>query len=141
MGKYFDADEIAKAIQFGWDPSFTTATPCPRDAVTNNSSAVQYPEHVLHYVQKELEFGSLVGPFSLEDFPFKIYRSPFGSVIKVGSEWRRIVVDCSQLSSGINFFIDPRSHRNAPWRLTLPNSMSIIDAIIQTRQRLSLIHI
>ena len=134
MGSYFDADEIAKAIQFGWDPSFTTV-PYPRDAIRNNTSAIQFPEHVLHYVDKEPDFGSLVGPFSMADLPFKIYRSPFGSVIKVGSEWRRIVVDCSQLSSGINFFIDPRSHRGAPWRLTLPNSMSIIDAIIKTRQR------
>ena len=63
MGSYFDADEVAKAIQFGWDPSFTT-NPHPRDSIRNNTSALQYPEHVLHYVDKELDFGSLVGPFS-----------------------------------------------------------------------------
>ena len=134
LGFYFDADEIAKAIQFGWDPSFSTL-PYPKDAVRNNASALQFPEHVLHYVDKELGFGALVGPFHSSELPFQVFRSPFGSVKKIGSKWRRTVTDCSQLSSGINSYIDPRFHRGAPWKLTLPNSMSIIRAILKTRQK------
>ena len=134
LGAYFDADEIAKAIQFGWDPSFTSR-PFPKDAVRNNASALQFPEHVLHYVDKELGFGALVGPFHPSELPFQVFRSPFGSVKKIGSKWRRTVTDCSQLSSGINAYIDPRYHRGSPWKLTLPNSMSIIQAILKTRQK------
>ena len=113
LGFYFDADEIANAIQYGWDPSFTSR-PYPKDATRNNASAMQFPEHVLHYVDKELGFGALVGPFLPSELPFLVFRSPFGSVKKIGSFWRRTVTDCSQLSSGINAFIDPRSHRGAP---------------------------
>ena len=134
LGSYFDADEIAKAIQYGWDPSFTSR-PFPKDAVRNNASALQFPEHVLHYVDKELGFGALVGPFHPSELPFQVFRSPFGSVKKIGSKWRRTVTDCSQLSSGINAYIDPRYHRGSPWKLTLPNSMSIIQAILKTRQK------
>ena len=132
LGSYFDAREIVDAIRYGWDISFSEQ-PNPKDAWRNNSSAMQFPEHVWHYVEKELQFGSLVGPFKPEDLPFKFFRSPFGSVLKKLSKWRRTVTDCSQLEAGINAFINPRYHRGAPWKLTLPNSMSIVRAIMRTR--------
>ena len=94
---------------------------------------MQFPEHVWHYVDKELSFGSLVGPFKIGDLPFKVFRSPFGSVLKTKSVWRRTVTDCSQVEGGINSFIKPRFHRGAPWKLTLPNSMSNVRAIMCTR--------
>ena len=134
MGSYFDASEIADAILYGWDLSFTEV-PFPKDAVRNNASALQFPEHVLHYVEKEVGFGALVGPFEAHELPFRVYRSPFGSVFKPKSKWRRTVTDCSQVSGGINSFIDPRFHRGSPWKLTLPNSASIIRAIIKTREK------
>ena len=86
-----------------------------------------------HYIEQELLFSSLVGPFKPEELPFKFFRSPFGSVLKKLSKWRRTVTDCSQLAAGINAFIDPQYHRAAPWKLTLPNSMSIVRAIMRTR--------
>ena len=134
MGSYFDAGEIADAILFGWDLSFTE-TPFPKDAARNNASALQFPAHVLHYVEKEVGFGALVGPFEAHELPFPFYRSPFGSVDKALSKWRRTVTDCSQVSGGINSYINPRLHRNAPWKLTLPNSASIIRAILRTRAK------
>ena len=134
MAHYFDAEELVAAIKFGWDVSFEVP-PHPKDAWRNNGSAMQFPEHVWHYVSKELAFCSLVGPFKPSDLPFPFFRSPFGTVDKKGSKWRRTVTDCSQIEAGINSFINPRRHRSAPWKLTLPTSMSIVDAIIRTRNR------
>ena len=134
LGAYFDAGEIADAILYGWDLSFTEV-PFPKDAVRNNTSALQFPAHVLHYVEKEVGFGALVGPYEAHELPFPVFRSPFGSVDKIGSVWRRTVTDCSQVTGGINSFINPRFHRGAPWKLTLPNSASIIRAIIRTREK------
>ena len=129
LGTYFDAKEIVDAIRYGWDVSFCEP-PNPKDAWRNNASAMQFPEHVWHYVEKELSFGSLVAPFKMGDLPFKAFRIPFGSVLKVKSKWRRSVTDCSQVEGGINSFINPRYQRGAPWKLTLPNSMSIVRAIM-----------
>ena len=140
LAGYFDAGELVAARSFGRDMSFLEA-PIPKDAQRNNGSAMQFPEHVSHYVKKEVAFGSLVGPFKSSDLPFKVFRSPFGSVFKKSSAWRRTVTDCSQVEGGINSFINPRFHRKAPWKVTLPNSQSIVDAIIRTRELLSLIHI
>ena len=135
MGNYFDADEITAAITYGWDISFTQEKPNPKDAIRNNGSAMQFPEHVDHYIEKEQSFGSIVGPFVPESLPFPFFRSPFGSVLKEKSVWRRTVTDCSQLDSGINSFINPKIHRSAPWKLTLPNSQSIIADIMRVRSR------
>ena len=134
LGSYFDAKEVSDAIIFGWDPSFISP-PQPKDALRNNASALQFPKHVLHYVEKEVGFGALVGPFDPSELPFRIFRSPFGSVFKFASEWRRTVTDCTQVFGGINSFIDPRSHRGAPWKLTLPNSATIVRAILRTREK------
>lgn len=133
LGNYFDANEIVQAIRFGWDMDFVSV-PTPKDASRNNASAMQFPEDTTHYVEKETEFGSLVGPFHPKDLPFPIFRSPFGSVPKPKAKWRRTVTDCSQLDKGVNMFINPRFHRNAPWKLTLPNSAAIVQAILRVRK-------
>ena len=135
LGKYFDAGELVAALYYGWDMDFTVDSPKPKDAIRNNASAMQFPEHVDHYVEKEQIFGSLVGPFEPGSLPFPFYRSPFGSVLKVKSKWRRTVTDCSQLDLGINAYIDPSRHRSVPWKLTLPNSMAIINEIVKVRAR------
>ena len=134
MGNYFDADELVAAIKFGWDIDII-GSPHPKDAERNNASAMRFPEHVSHYVEKEQDFGALVGPFNIKDLPFKIFRSPFGSVFKVHSEWRRTVTDCSQLDLGINAYINPKVYRSVPWKLSLPTSATIIKRIIQVREK------
>ena len=42
--------------------------------------------------------------------------------------------DYSNISYGINSYIDSRWHRSAPWKLFLPNLVSIVRAILQTRK-------
>ena len=134
LGSYFDAEELVAAISFGWDIDII-GNPRPKDAERNNASAMRFPEHVTHYVEKEQSFGALVGPFNIQDLPFEIFRSPFGSVFKALSKWRRTVTDCSQLDSGINAYINPKVHRSVPWKLSLPTSATIIKQIIRTRLR------
>ena len=77
MGSYFDSQELVAAIKYGWDIDLV-GDPHPKDAERNNASAKRFPEHVSHYVEKELSFASLIGPFDIKDLPFRIFRSPFG---------------------------------------------------------------
>ena len=129
---YFDGEEILKMFRYGCDMSFTQ-TPTPKDARWNLQGASLYEKHVQAYVDKELEFGTLVGPFDEGDLPFQTYCSPFNTVFKKNSDIRRTVVDCSQLGLGINAFIDPHLHRGKVWKLTLPNSATIISLIQRSR--------
>ena len=43
-------------------------------------SALQFTEHVSHYVEKEVSFGSLVRTFKFSVLQFKSFRGPFGSM-------------------------------------------------------------
>ena len=131
---YFDADEIVNAFTFGWDVSFTQR-PTPRDAKWNLQGASLFEADVQKYVDQELGFGSLVGPFKEGELPFRTYCSPLNTVFKKNSDTRRTVVDCSQLDAGINSFIDAHMHRGKYWRLSLPNSQSIISRIQRVRAR------
>ena len=131
---YFDEPDITRGFEFGWDVSFT-APPNPKDAKWNLQGASLFQDDVQTYVDQELSFGALVGPFQEGELPFKVFCSPVNTVPKKNSDVRRTVVDCTQLDLGINKFIDAHLHRGKVWKLTLPNSSSIIDLIQRARQR------
>ena len=128
---YFDADEIVRALRYGWDVSFTRE-PQPKSAQWNLQGASLYAEHVQKYVDTESKFGSLIGPFVESELPFRVFVSPLNTVDKKNSVTRRTVVDCTQLERGINAFIDAHWHRGKKWKLTLPTSKTIIELIKQT---------
>ena len=132
---YFDREEIINGFLYGWDVSFTR-NPTPHDAKWNLQGASLYEKDVQAYVDQELKFGALVGPFEDKDLPFKTFCSPLNTVHKKNSDTRRTVVDCSQLDRGINAFVDAHLHRGKYWRLSLPNSQSIINRISRARSRL-----
>ena len=70
---YFDAHQINEGLEFGWDVSFT-ATPHPKNAMWNLQGASLFEKDVQHYVDQELKFGALVGPFDEKDLPFDVFR-------------------------------------------------------------------
>ena len=72
LGAYFDAKELVAALRFGWDMDLQKPT-VPKDARRNNVSAVQFPEHVVHYLESELAYGSIVGPFRPGALPFDVF--------------------------------------------------------------------
>ena len=134
LESYFDGEQIVESFLFGWDVSFISK-PAPKDAKWNLQGASLHEKDVQTYVDQELAFGSLVGPFDESDLPFSTFCSPLNTVRKKGSEVRRTVVDCSQLGLGVNAFIDAHWHRGKNWKLSLPTSQTIINLIQKARQR------
>ena len=134
MGSYFDAGELLLAFRYGWDLSFTSP-PAPRDAPRNLSTVSIAPHDVDTYIGVELEHGALLGPLNPNKLPFKIFHSPLGLVDKKGSKVRRTIVDASQKGEGINAFIPANWHRGKQWKLTLPNTDSIVESIRRVRSQ------
>ena len=60
----------------------------------NHNSANQYPDHVLHYLQEEIQYGAIVGPFKVSPID-KLHVSPFMTRDKSSSEHRRVIIDLS----------------------------------------------
>ena len=134
LGSYFDAHELVNAVEYGWDISFLSA-PNPSSSTYNLPSADDAPDDVDAYIQQELSFGSLIGPFHEKDLPFHVYHSPIGTVFKKSSSRRRTIIDCSMGGRGINGYISAHLHRQQLWKLSLPNTESIVDIIQTTRAR------
>ena len=130
---YFDGAAICDSFYYGWDLSFTEQ-PKPKDVQWNLQGASLFEKDVQSYIDQELGFGALVGPFTQSDLPFKVYCSPLNTMRKKNSEVRRTVVDCTQLDHGINGFIDAHLHRGTYWKLSLPTSSTIISLIQRARQ-------
>ena len=129
---YFDASEILSFLEYGWDFSFL-APPNPKDASRNLASALSAPDDVDVYVATELAHGALIGPFTKDEIPFPVFRSPVGTVPKVPV--RRTITDCSQLGLGVNAYISAHLHRGKLWQLSLPTTKTIVALIKKCRLR------
>ena len=60
---------------------------------TNHASAIKHSEHVADYIQTEMQYGAIYGPFAQTPFPCHI--SPFLTRDKPNSNKRRVILDLS----------------------------------------------
>ena len=131
LGCYFDAPELLRAFEFGWDMSLAR-DPTPQSAPRNLPSTFASPGNINFYICMELLFGALVGPIVPQQLPFPVYHNPIASVPKARSIVRRNIVNCSKRGAGINSWIPVNFHRGSDWKITLPTTESIVDCIRQT---------
>ena len=129
---YFDREDILESIAYGWDLSLV-GTPTPTDAKRNHASALNNREDTQSYINKELEFGCLVGP--IPNPPFSIICSPLGSVPKPGSSTRRTITDCSYNGKGVNSWIPRQWYRGQECKIRLPGMDDIVDSIRRVREK------
>ena len=108
-------------------------TPSPADARYNHPSAINHPSDTTEYITKELEHGCLVGP--LHNTPFKVACSPLGSVPKPGSITQRTITDCTFNGRGINAWIPQHFYRGQPFKISLPGTGDIVDAIRRVKAK------
>ena len=137
LAGYFDHDELVQSARYGWDLSFLEHQPAPHDAKANHPTAMLHEADVDQYIQKELQFGALVGPVQ-QNVPFPLFASPLASVDKKNSATTRTIVDCTQRSKngkGINNWISAHQHRGQLWKINLPTTWHITEAIDWTRRR------
>ena len=79
---------------FGWPVSYTSEI-LPTSLSSNHHSAVAFSDHVQHYIQTELSYHAIAGPFSTNPLHQPLVCSPLQSVPKQGSIQRRVVMDLS----------------------------------------------
>ena len=72
LDNYWD-QQLVDLIQFGFPLDFDRQIVLQSTEV-NHSSALKYPDHVSRYIQEELQYGAVLGPF--KQFPFHCHVSP-----------------------------------------------------------------
>ena len=119
LQSYHDA-HVVDFLRFGWPVSYT-AENLPTSSSSNHPSAVDFADHVEHYINTELGYHAIAGPFSTNPLHQPLICSPLQTVLKRGSNQWRVVMDLSyppQLS--VNSGITASSYLNEPYKLRLP---------------------
>ena len=88
---YFDK-QLVDLIEFDFPLDFDRTMQLESTFV-NHTSAKKFSEHVEKYLQEELQFEAILGPFSTP--PIDIHISPFMTSKKSGSDSHRAIKDLS----------------------------------------------
>ena len=117
-------------LSYGFPIGFVGTQP-PAQNPPNHSSSTRYPEAVRKYLDKELQFGALIGPLKGQPFTPWSRASPLMTRLKRGSNDRRVIMDLSfpELES-VNGGIPPGLLDGAQFKMRLPTPTDLV-AIIQ----------
>ena len=120
-------------LKFGFPLSMKEPNELSNTQVVNHYSALQYPEQVLQYLNKEREWGAILGPF---DHPptDHFHCSPLLSRPKDGSD-RRIILNLSYPQGrSVNGQVDRDLFDGSKFALKLPTIDNIVSAIKEVGQ-------
>lgn len=115
-------------LEFGWPISYTSLA-TPASTHTNHGSAVAAPEVIQVYLDKELNLGSLCGPFNTNLLTNDLVISPI-QIVYSRSGKSRVVVNLSfPVGSSVNNGILKDTYLDEPFTLPLPSIDAFVDII------------
>ena len=96
----------------------------------NQKSAKDYEEHVNHYLQEDLDYGAILGPFKSK--PINLHVSPFMTRDKPDSQRCLTIVDLSwPCGASVNAGVQKDTYLNSKFALTYPSVDQIVNRILQ----------
>ena len=78
--------EVVDIFTYSW-PHGSVKETLPVTAIKNHKSVQQFSGHIDDYIQKELSYGAIIGPFEEHPFDIPIVISPLSSVPN-GTVWK-----------------------------------------------------
>ena len=101
----------------------------------NKTLALAFPDHVRHYIQTELSFAAIAGPFSTNPLNKPLVCCPLHTVPKRGSSKRRVLLDLSfPPTFYVNSGIPLNSYQDSPFKLRLPGIDRLCELILAKGQ-------
>ncbi|XP_035665155.1 uncharacterized protein LOC118408444 isoform X2 [Branchiostoma floridae] len=98
---------------------------------SNHRSALDYQADVDLFIDKELRYGAMCGPFRANPFPFPVFPAPLQTVAKRDSDTRRVVVDLSYPSGqSVNDAIPKNTFLGEPISLVYPSVDTMTEMIL-----------
>ena len=92
LSNYWD-QQLLQFLEFGFPIGFNRNCPLYHDG-SNHTSALQYPEDIDKYLEEEIQFGAIAGPFSVNPID-NCHMSPMMTRAKTDSKNRRVIIDLS----------------------------------------------
>ena len=119
--------QLVDHLEFGWPLDYVFNTP-PKSTLRNHANALNIKEHVASFVEKECEFGAMLGPFIQS--PFQC--SPLMTRSKKKSVSTHIILDLSfPVGASINVGISSGYYQGLPFSFTLPSVTTLSDCLVK----------
>ena len=97
----------------------------------NHSSAVDYPEDIKAYLNEEIQYGAIIGPFQSNPIP-NCHVSPFMTREKPNASNRRVIIDLSwPKHNSVNDGVDKNSYLGSEFSLTFPTIDDITNELVK----------
>ena len=123
---------VLKGIKYGFSIQYAGPPVLNPTAAYNHQSAVNYPDDIDAYFQKELAEHALSGPYSTPPFTPWFVSSPMMTREKPGGDGRRVIVDLSFPNGGVNQYIAPHVYDGQEAVHHLPTIASAVSTIAAT---------
>ena len=81
-------------MEYGWPIGFTCDTELSTH-LKNHKGSLTFPEYVDIYINKEVNLGATLGPYSTNPLSSNLITSPLNTVPKNNLEDRRVILDLS----------------------------------------------
>ena len=81
-------------LEFGWPADYTALQP-PTSATSNHHEVLDYTDQIRSYVEEEMAYGAIIGPFEQPPSAPWTQISPMMTRPKRNSNKRRVIVDLS----------------------------------------------
>ena len=91
----YEHREIIEWLRFGFPVSRSDAVLDPIPNSKNHLGAVLYPDTIDKYIETELSYNAIMGPFSIPPFFNRMGISPLSTRPKKNSDKRRVILDLS----------------------------------------------
>lgn len=125
--------EICDLIEYGFPISYMLDSK-PTSATTNHKGAIDFPEAVDSFIETELTYRALIGPFEDNPLNCDLYISPINTVPKDECS-RRVIVDLSwPQCQSVNAGIDKDSYLGEDIRLSYPSVDDLAKLVIEKGQ-------
>ena len=120
---YFDK-QLCDLIEFGFPLDFDRSRQF-ESTLVNHVSARNFSEHIDKYLQEEIQFEAILGPF--DHPPSSMHISPFMNREKSGSDSRRAIIDLSfPKGLSVNDGVVKNSYLGTDFQMHYPSVDSII---------------
>ena len=106
-------------LEYGWPVNFSRDQPLI-STYTNHASARHFPADINYYIQTEMSYEALIGPFDGPPVDYT-HISPLMTRPKKGAEFRRVIMDLSwPEGAAVNDGVDSDVYVDGPARISLP---------------------
>ena len=127
LKNYWDK-QLPLLIWYGFPLDFDTASPLQHKE-TNHASAKLFAKDVSHYLQEEMSFKAILGPFDAPPIEH-LHISPFMTRPKPSSDHRRVIIDLSfPKGQSVNQGMSSDQYLNTSFILSLPTIDNITQKI------------